>query len=116
MKVLKGDNVKIISGKDKGKTGEVLKVIPDKERVLVKGVNIVKKHQKSRGEGKPSAIIEKEMSVHVSNVQVVDPKSGKPSRIAYELKNGKKSRVFVRKVSEKNTNTTKTATKAKKKD
>lgn len=116
MKVLKGDNVKIISGKDKGKTGEVLSVFKEKNRVLVKGVSIVKKHQKSKGEGVPSAIIEKEMPIHISNVQVIDPKSGKPSRVAYEVKDGKKTRVFVRKVKTKTATKAKTATKVKKKD
>ena len=92
-KIKKGDEVVVLTGKDKGSKGEVLKVITDKSRVLVKGVNTVAKHNK------PSQIsqggIEKvERSIHVSNVALADPKTGEATRVGYKtLKDGKKVRV-----------------------
>lgn len=95
----KGDKVVVISGKDKGKEGEILRVLREKDRVVVSGVNVVKKHTK------PSAvsaggIIEKELSIHISNVQAVDPKTGKATKIGFKkLEDGKKVR-FARKSGE----------------
>lgn len=96
MKIKKGDSVVVLTGKDKGKTGEVLKAIPEKSRVIVQGVNVVKKHQKPT-QFAAGGIVEKELSIHVSNVAVADPKEGKPTRVGYTtLKSGKKVRVAKR--------------------
>ncbi|MCI5059821.1 MAG: 50S ribosomal protein L24 [Alphaproteobacteria bacterium] len=93
MKIKKGDTVIVNTGKDKGKKGEVLKTIPTKSRVLVKGVNVVKKHQKPT-QFNPGGIVEKELSIHVSNVSLADPKTGEATRIGYKtLKSGNKVRV-----------------------
>lgn len=81
LKVRKGDTVKVISGDDKGKSGKVLEVNLERRRVVVEGINIVKKHLKPSA-GKPEGEIKKmEAAIHVSNVMVVDPASGKPTRI-----------------------------------
>lgn len=93
MKIKKGDQVIVIAGKDKGKKGEVLKAIPSENRVVVQGVNIVKKHTKPT-QLSAGGIENKELSIHVSNVALVDPKKGTPTRIGYKaLKDGKKVRV-----------------------
>ncbi|MDQ0190415.1 50S ribosomal protein L24 [Alicyclobacillus cycloheptanicus] len=91
--VKKGDKVVVIAGKDKTKTGRVLAVYPKEQRVLVEGVNIVKRHTKPSMAYQEGGIIEKEAPVHVSNVQLVDPKTGAPTRIGYKvLEDGKKVR------------------------
>lgn len=93
MKIKKGDSVIVLTGKDKGKKGEVLNAMPEKSRVIVKGVNVVKKHQKPT-QFAAGGIIEKELSIHISNVALADPKEDKPTRVGYtELKSGKKVRV-----------------------
>lgn len=93
MKIKKGDNVIVIAGKDKGKKGEVLSVIRESDRVVVAGINLVKKHKRADREG-GAAIITKEASLHVSNVSLVDPKEGKATRVGYKLlADGKKVRV-----------------------
>ena len=93
MKIKKGDQVVVLTGKDKGKKGEVLKALPEKRRVIVQGVNVVKKHQKPT-QFAPGGIEEKELSIHVSNVALADPKGGKATRVGYKiLKDGKKVRV-----------------------
>ena len=95
-KIKKGDQVIVISGKDKGKKGEVLKILTQTDRALVSGVNVAKKHQR------PSAmsaggITEKERSIHISNLAVLDPKEGKATRVGYKvLDNGEKVRVAKR--------------------
>ena len=94
LKIKKGDSVIIIAGKDKGKTGDVLSVIKHKDRVVVQGVNIVKRHKKATQES-PGKIEEIEASVHISNISHVDPDSGKPTRVKYEFKDGVKQRVSV---------------------
>ena len=95
-KIRKGDKVVVLTGKDKGKQGEVLKAIPTTGRVLVQGVNMVKRH--SRGSaGQAPGIIEKEAAIHHSNVAIADPKDGKPTRVTFKvLENGKKVRVAKR--------------------
>lgn len=93
MKVKKGDTVIVLSGKDRGKSGTVLRTFPKKELVLVEGVHIVKKHQKGRRQNSVGQIIEKPMPFHVSNVGVKDPKSGKATRVGYKVEDGKKVRV-----------------------
>jgi large subunit ribosomal protein L24 len=93
MKIKKNDNVIVIAGKDKGKQGKVLETYKDEEKVLVEGVNILKKHAKSTLRGESGEIIDKPMPVHVSNVALVDPKTKKPTRIGFEMKDGKKVRI-----------------------
>jgi large subunit ribosomal protein L24 len=90
--VKKDDNVIVISGKDKGKKGRVIAAYPRENRVLVEGVNIVKKHARPSQANPQGGIIEQEAAIHVSNVMHIDPKSGKVTRIGYKvLDNGKKS-------------------------
>ena len=78
-----GDTVKAIAGEDKNKTGKVQKVFPETGRIIVEGMNMVKKHQKPRGQGMPGGIIEKEAAISASNVMVICPKCGKPTRIGH---------------------------------
>ncbi|HEY2538443.1 MAG TPA: 50S ribosomal protein L24 [Stellaceae bacterium] len=93
LKIKKGDNVVVISGRDKGRTGEVLRVFPTEGRLIVQGVHVAKRHTKARM-GEPGGIVEKELTVHVSNVSHIDPASGKPTRIGYKiLGDGRKVRV-----------------------
>lgn len=84
MKVKKGDTVVVIAGKDKGKRGEVLRSIPADWRVVVQGVNVVKRHTRPAA-GQPGGIVEKEAPIHVSNVMLVDPKTDKPTRVGRKL-------------------------------
>ncbi len=98
LKIKKGDKVVIIAGKDKGKTGEVLRVVPKDMRVLVQGVNMVKRHTRP-AMGQPGGIVEKEAMLHVSNVAHIDPKSDKPTRIGFKTLDGRKVR-FARKSGE----------------
>jgi len=94
MHVKKGDTVIVIAGKDKGKKGRVLAAYPKKDRVLVEGINLVKKHTRPSQANPQGGIITQEAPIHVSNVSLIDPKSGKPTRIGYKvLDNGKKVRV-----------------------
>lgn len=93
MKLRKGDNVIVLSGNDKGKTGEVLEVTPKSEKVIVKGVNIRKKHVKPRRAGEEGGIIASEFPISSSKVNVVCPKCGKATRIGYILEDGKKERI-----------------------
>ena len=93
MHVKKGDKVMVITGKDKGKTGVILAAFPKKDRVLVEGVNIVKKHTKPNQENPQGGIVSQEAAIHVSNVMVIDPKTGEPTRVGYKIENGKKVRV-----------------------
>ena len=93
-KIKKGDTVVVIAGKDKGKSGNVTTLITNKDRVVVQGVNIVKKHRKATQES-PGKIEEIEASIHISNVSHVDPETGKPTRVKYDIKDGLKKRVSV---------------------
>lgn len=93
MHVKKGDKVMVISGKDKGKTGVILKAIPKKQRVIVEGVNIVKKHSKPSQLNPQGGIINIEAPIHVSNVMPIDPKTGEPTRVGYKMIDGKKVRI-----------------------
>ena len=93
MHVKKGDKVMVISGKDKGKTGVILSAFPKKDRVLVEGVNIVKKHVKPNQLNPQGGIVSQEAAIHVSNVMLVDPKSGEPTRVGFKVEDGKKVRV-----------------------
>ncbi len=97
MHVRKNDNVVVISGNHRGKRGKVLKVFPDSQRVIVEGVNIVKHHTKPSQRIPQGGIIEKEASIHASNVMVIDPKSSEPTRIGYRaLEDGRRVRVSKR--------------------
>ena len=84
MKIRKGDQVVVLTGKDKGKTGAVIRVIPKDERVLVQGVNMVKRHTRA-DRASTGGIVDKEAPVHVSNVAHVDPKTRKPTRVGYKF-------------------------------
>ena len=93
-KLKKGDNVIVISGKDKGKSGEIIEVLRNIDKVKVRGVNIVKKHRKPTQEN-PGKIDEIELPIHISNVSFLDPKNSKPTRIKYEINKSDKFRVTV---------------------
>ena len=91
------DEVVVISGKDKGKSGRVIDVDPAKQRVFVEGLNIVKRHQRPRpGTNDAGGVIEKPGPIHISNVALVDPKDGKPTRTRVEDRDGRRVRVGVR--------------------
>src|SRR5690625_307361 len=93
MHVKKGDKVQVLSGKDKGKQGTILAVFPKKDRILVEGINMVKKHAKPSQDNPQGGILELEASIHVSNVMPIDPKSAEPTRVGYEDRDGKKVRI-----------------------
>ncbi|GEN55174.1 MULTISPECIES: 50S ribosomal protein L24 [Halobacillus] len=93
MHVKKGDKVMVITGKDKGKQGTVLEAYPKKDRVLVEGVNEVKKHAKPSQENPQGGILTQEAAIHVSNVMPIDPKTGEPTRVGYKVEDGKKVRI-----------------------
>jgi len=93
-KIRKGDRVQVLTGKDKGRQGEVIRVMPDAGRALVQGINLVKKHEKPQGMGRPGGIQEKEAGIHLSNLALIDPKTDKPTRVGFKvLEDGKKVRV-----------------------
>jgi large subunit ribosomal protein L24 len=99
MKIKKGDHVLVVAGKDKGATGTVIAAYPDKQRVLVQGVNMVKKNKKVTNQGvrgaKEGGITTQEASIHVSNVQLVDPETKRPARVGHQTnEDGKKVRVL----------------------
>jgi large subunit ribosomal protein L24 len=93
-KIRKGDKVEVLAGRDKGKRGEVLRVLPEEDRAFVQGVNMVKRHTKPQGMGKPGGIVEKEGPIHLSNLAMLDPTSDKPTRVGFKvLEDGRKVRV-----------------------
>ena len=92
-KIRKGDTVVVLSGKDKGKTGEVIRSMPKDNKVLVSGVNVAARHRKPTQTNPQGGIERKEAPLHVSNVAVADPKTGKPTRVRFEERDGKKVRV-----------------------
>ena len=91
--IKKGDTVYVNAGNDKGKTGKVLEVIPAKDRAIVEGVNVVSKSTKPNAQHPQGGIIKQEAPIHISNLQLIDPKSGKPTRIAMKMEGDKKVRV-----------------------
>ncbi len=93
MKLRKGDTVKVLSGNDKGKTGEILEIIPKTEKIVVKGINIRKKSVKPRRQGEQGGIIPSEASIHSSKVALVCPKCGKATRVGYSVEKDEKVRV-----------------------
>ncbi|MBQ6043934.1 MAG: 50S ribosomal protein L24 [Bacteroidales bacterium] len=90
--IKKGDTVYVNAGNDKGKTGKVLSVIPAKDRVIVEGINLVSKHTKPNAKQPQGGIIKQEAGIHVSNLQLIDPQSGKPTRVGHKVVDGKKIR------------------------
>jgi large subunit ribosomal protein L24 len=95
-KIRKGDKVVVLTGRDKGRTGEVIEVRPTQGRALVRGVNMVKRHQKQSAQ-QEGGIISKEATVHLSNIALSDPKDGKPTRIGFKIMNdGRKVRIAKR--------------------
>jgi large subunit ribosomal protein L24 len=99
LKIKKGDRVVVITGKEKGKKGEVLKVMPEDNRAIVKGVAMVRRHQRQTA-SQEGGIISKEAPIHISNLAVEDPKDGEPTRVGYKfLKDGRKVR-FARRSGE----------------
>lgn len=93
MRIKKGDTVEILSGNDKGKQGEVLTVIPKTEKIIVKGVNVRKKHVKPRKQGEEGGIIQTECAIHSSKANVVCPKCNKATKIGYSIEKDEKVRV-----------------------
>ena len=101
MRIVKNDTVMVISGNHRGKTGQVLKVFPDKQRVIIKGVNLVKRHTKPTQKNPQGGIVEKEAPIHLSNVMLYDEKSKRPTRVRYKkLSDEKGSKVRVSAVSD----------------
>jgi len=99
LRIKKGDNVVVITGRDKGKMGEVLRVFPADTRIIVQGINVAKRHTRPRM-GDPGGIVEKELTIHISNVAHIDPRSREPTRIGYKrLTDGRKVR-FARRSGE----------------
>jgi large subunit ribosomal protein L24 len=94
-KISKGDKVVVLSGRDRGRTGEVIEVRPSENRVLVRGVNLVKRHQKQSA-NQEGGIISKEGPIHVSNVAYADPKDGKPTRVGFKSQGDKRIRIAKR--------------------
>jgi large subunit ribosomal protein L24 len=91
-KIKKGDKVVVLTGRDKGKTGEVVQVLPKEDRAVVRGVNVVKRHQRQTA-GQEGGIISKEAAIHLSNLACADPKDGKPTRVGFKvLEDGRKVR------------------------
>ena len=93
-KIKTGDTVIVLAGKDKGKTGNVTSIIKSKDRVIIDGINIVKRHKKATQES-PGKIEEREASIHISNVAHIDPENGKATRVKYEFKDDVKRRLSV---------------------
>ena len=94
-RIRKGDKVVVLSGRDKGRSGEVVEVHPRAERALVRGVNMVKRHQKQTAQ-QEGGIISKEMSIHLSNIALADPKDGKPTRVGFKTIGTGEDRKLVR--------------------
>ena len=92
LNIKKGDTVYVNAGNDKGKTGKVLSVIPAKDRAIVEGINLVSKHTKPNAKQPQGGIIKQEAGIHISNLQLIDPKSGKPTRVGHKVVDGKKVR------------------------
>ena len=94
-KIKKGDTVVVLTGRDKGAEGKVTRVFPKDDRVIVEGVNRIKRHTKP-SQSSAGGIIEREAAIHVSNVAMKDPKDGKPTRVGFEVRDGKKVRIAKR--------------------
>jgi len=103
MKIHKNDNVMVIAGNDRGKTGKILKVFPNKSRIIVEGINLRKRHSKPTQKNPQGGIIEKESPINISNVMLIDPNNSEPTRLGSQIildeKTGKKKRVRVSRTS-----------------
>jgi len=103
MKLMKNDIVMIVAGNDRGKTGKILKVFPKSDRLIIEGINMRKRHTKPSQKNPQGGILEKEASIHVSNVMMLDPKTNEPTRLGAQIildeKSGKQKRVRVSKAS-----------------
>ena len=95
-RIRKGDRVVLLSGKDKGKSGIVLEVRPDEQRVLVEGLNLMKRHTKPRPPNEPGGVIERPSPIHLSNVSLIDPKDKRPTRVRIQEIDGKRVRIAAR--------------------
>ena len=98
-KIRKGDKVIVTTGREKGKTGDVLRVLRSEDRVLVQGVNMVRRHQKP-SQINPGGVMEKEAALHISNVALIDPKTDKPTRVGYRVIEGDRKVRFARRSGE----------------
>ncbi len=94
-KIRKGDKVVVLTGKDKGRSGEVIQVMPKEDRAIVRGINLVKRHQRQT-QSVEAGIITKEAPIHLSNIAVADPSDGKPTRVGFKIEGDKKVRVAKR--------------------
>lgn len=92
MKIRTGDKVIVIAGKDKGATGTIARVLPDRDQVVIEGMNVAQRHQR-RGGAHGGQIVEKAMPMHVSNVAILDPKTNKPTRVGYQVEGNTKVRI-----------------------
>jgi len=92
LKIKSGDTVVVTSGDHKGSEGRVMTVFSDKNKAIVEGVNLVKKHEKPSTNNPQGGIVEKEAPIHISNLSLIDPKSGEPTRVGYKIEDGKKIR------------------------
>lgn len=92
LKIKTGDTVVVIAGDHKGSEGKVMRVFRDKNKAIVEGVNLVSKHEKPSTQNPQGGIVKKEASIHISNLSLIDPKSGEPTRVSYRMEDGKKIR------------------------
>jgi large subunit ribosomal protein L24 len=92
-KIKQGDKVRVITGDHKGSEGTVVRILKDKNKAIVEGVNTVSKHEKPSAKNPQGGIVEKEAPIHISNLSLIDPQSGKATRVGYEVREGKKVRV-----------------------
>lgn len=93
IKIKSGDTVRVIAGDHKGSEGKVVRILRDKNKAIVEGVNTVSKHEKPSAKNPQGGIIEKEAPIHISNLSLIDPKSGEATRVGYEMRDGKKVRI-----------------------
>ncbi|MEC9153077.1 MAG: 50S ribosomal protein L24 [Pseudomonadota bacterium] len=98
-KFKKGDTVIVMAGRDKGKTGEIMRVVPGQQRLYVRGVNVVKRHTRPT-QNSPGGIVEKESGIHISNVSHIDPKDDKPTRVGFKVIEGDRKVRFAKRSSE----------------
>ncbi len=98
-KFKKGDTVIVMAGRDKGKTGEIMRVVPGQQRLYVRGVNVVKRHTRPT-QSSPGGIVEKESGIHISNVSHIDPKDDKPTRVGFKVIEGDRKVRFAKRSSE----------------
>ncbi len=94
-KIRKGDKVVVLTGKDKGRTGEVVRVMPKDDKAVVRGINMIVRHQRQSA-NQEGGLIRKEAPIHLSNIAIADPKDGKPTRVGFDVRDGKKVRVAKR--------------------